>query len=246
MKYLKKFEEKALYESYISNSPILPNVSYTLDTNEVFYNPSIDTTTPNVYEFVDLGLSSGTQWATCNVGATKPEEYGLYFAWGETKGYSGVIDTKQFRWSDYKFSIDDEGSAMSKYNSTDNLTTLELVDDAAYVSNNSCRIPTEDECEELIYNTTQISMEVNGVNGVQFTSDTNDNSIFIPFAGSVYDGSVFYLNSYGFIWSSSIAYNYSNPDYSSAYLMYFDSYDAYRDGYSRYYGFPIRPVKSNN
>lgn len=91
----------------------------------------------SLYEFVDLGLPSGLLWATYNIGATKPEEYGLYFAWGETQGYEGITDDKQFSWADYKL-CGGSNSTLTKYNNNssygtvDTLTTLEQVDDAAY------------------------------------------------------------------------------------------------------------------
>ena len=206
------------------------------------------------YEFVDLGLPSGTQWATFNVGATKPEEYGLYFAWGETEGYmwdsqngkildaNGNETTKQFAWADYKFSIDGSESNFSEYNSTDGKTTLELVDDAAYVSDNTCRMPTSGECQELIDNTTSAWTTVNGVSGMTFTSKLygyTDKSIFIPAAGRVLNGSLGSVGSYGSIWSSSL---YSDLlDYARR--MYFNSTSVSMSHYFRCLGFSVRPVK---
>lgn len=83
----------------------------------------------NGYDYVDMGEAG--IWATCNIGANKPEEYGLYFAWGETEGYPDTSGDKKFTWDDYKFGTKDN---LTKYNSTDNLTTLELEDDAAHVN----------------------------------------------------------------------------------------------------------------
>ena len=141
---------------------------------------------PELYEWVDLGLPSGLKWAAWNVGATKPEEFGLYFAWGETQGYTGITDTKQFSWGYYTL-CDGTSSNMTKYNATDGLTTLEAVDDAAIATDSSCRMPTSGECQELIDNTT--SEWVNnyngtGVAGCIFTSNVNSNSIFVPAAGN--------------------------------------------------------------
>ena len=109
--------------------------------------------------FVDLGLPSGLKWASCNIGASKPEDFGLYFAWGETEGYEGITDEKQFSWSDYKL-CGGSNSTLTKYNNNssygtvDTLTTLEQVDDAAYQSDNTCRMPTKSDFEELTANTT--------------------------------------------------------------------------------------------
>ena len=73
----------------------------------------------NGFEYVDLGLPSGTKWATCNVGADKETDYGFYFAFGETKGYSCFTDAKAFNWSDYKFSVNGSNAKFSKYNNND-------------------------------------------------------------------------------------------------------------------------------
>lgn len=125
------------------------------------------------YEFVDLGLPSGTKWATTNVGATKPEESGLYFAWGDTQGYKVTLgelydendiiysiesmepQMKSFSQSfvGYKFR-NNENESFTKYNDLDGLTTLELSDDAANADYSKMRIPTKEECEELLAETT--------------------------------------------------------------------------------------------
>lgn len=201
---------------------------------------------PSIDKWIDLGLPSGTLWASCNLGATKPEDFGLYFAWGETEGYSGPTDTKQFAWLDYKFSIDGSSSNFSEYNSTDGKTTLELSDDAAYVSDNTCRMPTSSECQELIDNTTSAWTSVNGVNGIQLTSKKEgytDKSIFIPAAGYVYHGSLRDVGSKGYVWSSSLRSGY--PYYALTMRFLSGSVSMIND-LSRYYGFSVRPVKSNN
>lgn len=202
------------------------------------------------YEFVDLGLPSGTLWATCNVGATKPEEFGLYFAWGETEGYTAEDvnnDVKQFSWADYKL-CGDSSSTLTKYNNNssygtvDNLTTLELSDDAAYASDNTCRMPTKADFEELTANTTSTWETLNGVNGIRFTSKANGNSIFVPAAGLCYDGSVDGVGSLGYLWSSSLSKSYSK----GAWSLGFNSDDvSMGDGYGdRYCGFIVRPVQN--
>ena len=86
----------------------------------------------NGFEYVDLCLPSGTKWATCNVGANSETDYGLYFAWGETVGYSGITDTKKFGWGDYKFSKCGSNKFI-KYNGTDRKKVLDLKDDAAHI-----------------------------------------------------------------------------------------------------------------
>jgi hypothetical protein len=244
MKHIKFFEEKALYDSYINGDSVLPNVSYTVDTNEVFYNPFISNS--SLYEWVDLGLPSGLKWAAWNVGATKPEEYGLYFAYGEIEGYEGITDEKQFSWADYKL-CGGSSKTLTKYNTNssygtvDNLTTLEQVDDAAYASDNSCRMPTKTELQELIDNTTSVWETLNGVNGMRFTSKTNGNSIFIPAAGSCSNGSADGVGSYGVLWSSSL----NESDSRKAWYLGFGSDGVGMGSYSnRYDGLAVRAVKS--
>jgi hypothetical protein len=142
------------------------------------------------HEYVDLGLPSGTLWATCNVGANSPEEYGDYFAWGETQP-KDVYD-----WSTYKY-CNGSISTLTKYcdnpdcgynGFTDNLTTLLPEDDAAAVNwGDNWRMPSKADFEELYNNTTMTWTQQNGVNGRLFTS-SNGNSLFLPAAG-YYEGS---------------------------------------------------------
>ena len=195
------------------------------------------------YEWIDLGLPSGLLWASTNVGAEKPEDFGLYFAWGETQGYEGVTIDKQFSWSDYKL-CGGSSSTLTKYNNNssygtvDNLTTLEQVDDAAYTSDNTCRMPTRAELEELTANTTSTWETLNGVNGRRFTSKTNGNSIFVPAAGYCSGGSVIHVGSLGYLWSSSL-YK-SNP--RDGWCLYFNSDNVNVNYFSRYFGFTVRAV----
>lgn len=106
----------------------------------------------NGYDFVDMG-DAGI-WATCNVGANIPEEYGFYFAWGETIGYTKEqVEAGEhiFDWDNYKFSINGSSANFSKYNSTDGLTVLELEDDAARVNmGGDWRMPAIDDCRTLL------------------------------------------------------------------------------------------------
>ena len=110
MKNIKLFEEASQYEASKEGFEY-PTVSYVKDIDTVYYMLK----QASLYEWVDLGLPSGLKWAAWNVGATKPEEFGLYFAWGETQGYTGITDTKQFKWSDYTL-CDGTSSNMLKYN----------------------------------------------------------------------------------------------------------------------------------
>ena len=167
----------------------------------------------NGQEYVDLGLS--VKWATCNVGATTPEEYGDYFAWGETS-------TKTtYNWSTYKYCNGSYISPiMTKYceyssdGTVDNKTTLELTDDAARVNwGGKWRMPTKAEQDELrnTSNCTWTWTTQNGVNGYRVTSNVNGNSIFLPAAGCRDDSGLLYAaGSRGYYWSSSLFTSYSS------------------------------------
>ena len=158
----------------------------------------------NNNEYVDLGLPSGTLWATCNVGASSPEEYGDYFAWGETQ------PKNTYNWSTYKYCNDDYLTKYCNesdygYNGfTDKLTVLQSGDDAATTNWGSdwC-MPTKEQWEELQKNTTNKWTTQNGVNGLLFTA-SNGNSLFLPVAGHRWDGGLYLVGSYGSYWSSSL------------------------------------------
>ena len=188
-------------------------------------------------EWVDLGLPSGLLWAKCNLGATTPEGYGDYYAWGETT-------TKDvYNVSTYKYC---NGSiyALTKYCNTDGLTTLEAMDDAATQKLGSgARIPTKAEWVELINNTTAEWTTMNGVNGRKFTA-FNGNSLFLPAAG--YRGAeIDDAGSYGTYWSSERNWDDSWST-GNAYYFIFNEGDqgVIYDGGWRYYGQSVRPVRS--
>ncbi len=197
----------------------------------------------NGHAYVDLGLPSGTLWATMNVGATKPEEYGLYFAWGERQGYADA-STKAFRWSDYKYGNYDSSATdkgMTKYNATDGKTILDSEDDAAAVNwGGQWHMPTKEQCQEL-FNTDYVTNKwtrVNGVDGRLFTSVKNGNTLFIPAAGYCYGGSVNNVGYNGSVWSSSL---YSS-NVSDAWNVYFSSDGGGGYGSIRYFGYSVRGV----
>ena len=189
-------------------------------------------------EAVDLGLS--VKWATCNLGATKPEEYGNYYAWGE-------ITTKaSYTWANYKYANEDY-EALTKYCSksnygkdgfTDTLTTLAASDDAAIQNwGGNWRMPTNNEWEELIEKCIWTWTTKNGVNGYEVKA-TNGNSIFLPAAGARANDELYYTGLDGFYWSSLlntvVPYNAQNVCLKS------DSYNTY--GYDRSFGRSVRPV----
>ena len=199
------------------------------------------TGTENGHTWVDLGLPSGLKWASNNVGATAPEDYGNYYAWGET------APKTDYSWATYKYA-NGAGEKLTKYCTdasygdngfTDNKTTLDPEDDAAYVNwGAKWRMPTDAEWTELREQCTWTWTTQNGVNGYQVTSKTNGNSFFLPAAG--YRGkNLNNVGSFGYYWYSSL-----NNDYP--YRAWYENLKSDRvtlgNGGSRYYGFSVRPV----
>ena len=165
----------------------------------------------NGFEYVDLGFPSGTMWATCNVGAETPEDWGLLFQFGRVDGYEYGDNNNQFRTN--KQNKQDTGSkdiplttSGKVYNTGD---ILDLEDDAAYINmGGKWRMPTKDELEELTNYTTYEVETINGVKGMMFTSKINRNKLFIPFAGWWYNNSFLWAGSCGYMWSSQV-YDYN-------------------------------------
>lgn len=194
----------------------------------------------NGYNWVDLGLS--VKWATCNVGASSPSDYGSYYAWGET------TPKNVYSWAQYKYRVSGDdwiNISFSKYNtvdklgSVDNKTQLDLSDDAAHTNwGGLWRMPTEAEFNELKSNCTYTWATLNGKRGFMVTSKKNGNSIFFPAAGYQDAGNLEDAGSGGCYWSSSL-----DPDdpYSTRCLD-FSSSGFHVGGSNRCLGFPIRPV----
>ena len=195
-----------------------------------------ENTSHNGYEYVDLGLS--VKWATMNVGAEIPEDYGDYFAWGETAPKE-VYDRSTYKWCNGSKNTLTKYNTISSYGTVDNKTQLELSDDAASVNwGGSWRIPTNTEMTELREQCTWTWITQNGVNGYKVTSKSNGNSIFLPAAGYYYDNSSNRTRSYGYYWSSLLSMG--NPD--NAWFVYYDTDNKYGEDGNRYYGRSIRAV----
>ena len=200
------------------------------------------------HDYVDLGLPSGLLWATCNVGANAPEEYGDYYAWGETQPKDVYyFSTYQHCNGDYNQLTKYCSKPYYGYNGfTDNLTILLPEDDAATANwGNDWRMPTKDEWQELYQNTTSIWTTRNGVDGRLFTAP-NGNSLFLPAAFFRSGGGPYSFCSFGYYWSSSL-----NTDYPGlAWHFVFDSdfYDMFDDGMdggNRDCGQSVRAVRSS-
>lgn len=218
---------------------------------------SFDDDPYNGHEYVDLGLPSGLKWATCNVGATNPEDYGDFFAWGDTEPYYAkghALDRPCSSWKTGKSGYDWEsykwcnGSmvTMTKYNSdpgygtVDNKTALDPEDDAARQNwGGSWRMPTLNEFYELHINCIWTWTIHNTIYGYKVTG-TNDNWIFLPAAGFRYDKYLSNFGSYGYYWSSKRGF--VPPCHGEN--LYFDSSNGIipNDFEDRCRGLCVRPV----
>ena len=187
---------------------------------------------------VDLGLPSGIKWASYNVGASKPEDCGGYYAWGETE------TKREYTWETYKWCNGSKNTMTkycidSSYGTVDNKTVLEPEDDVAHVKwGGSWRMPTDAEQQELIDECTWVWTTLNGVKGYKVTGP-NGKSIFFPAAGNRSGTDVSYRGTDGDYWSSSLrsyGINYF------AYHLNFSSSEPDCSGSYRYFGRTVRPV----
>ena len=201
--------------------------------------PDEPVTPPDSHDYVDLGLPSGTLWATCNVGANSPEEYGDYFAWGETE----PEPTDYYDWSTYKW-YNSNGvtkyCTQSGYGVVDNKTELDPEDDAAYVNwGPSWRMPTTQQQNELILRCSWQRTTMNGVNG-DLGTGPNGNTLFLPAAGTRKYNRLDDAGSNGIYWSRTL----DNTNSFYAWYMYFRT-NGSRDTWTveRDLGCPVRPVR---
>lgn len=221
--------------------------AYAITEYGLTYGNEVSFTTPDgngivFHDYVDLGLQSGTLWATCNVGADSPEEFGDHFSWGEIQPKS------VYNWSTYQYCMGSYTS-ITKYcinpsygynGFNDVLFNLLPEDDAASTNwGYDWRMPTKEEWEELIQNTTHIWTTQNGVNGQLFTA-ANGNSIFLPVGGYRSDGSHMTAGVNGFYWSNSLDAIRSNLGW----YFSFNSSTLVVDHFYRSYGCCVRPVRS--
>ena len=233
MKNLNIFSSVTEYENAKSGGVLnVPNISFVNEDISVRY---LDVDPYNGHEYVDLGLPSGLKWATCNIGASSPEQVGLYFSWGETTGYTAKQVTSGVR-----------AFNSASYKASSISTDLMLEQDAAHVNlGGNWRMPTKAEYQELIDNTTQTwTTDYNGtrVKGKVFTSKVNGNSVFFPLSGYCLNCSMNYVGeygSYGYCWSASWESSIA------AWFLYFHSGQepgGMDDSRRRYVGIPVRGV----
>ena len=226
MIYLRAFNSVSAMNAYAENSETdFMGLAYEENNPKMFLS-----TIANNHPYVEIG---DLKWATMNVGATSETDYGLYFQWGDTQGYTAdqvgssgggdlrkepgdSVELKYFSWDDYKFGTED---SLTKYNDDDGLTELELEDDAVHAAwGGDWRMPSSAEFQNLLDNTTNewvVNYNGSGINGVLFT-DNNDSSktLFFPASGACYEGSVHYVGDRSVVWGSSLSQSYT------AYVLY--------------------------
>ena len=228
--YIGKTSDGIGVGSFISYMTLSPNTTYYIRAyvinavgvnygKQITFKTNVGEANANGHEYVDLGLS--VKWATCNVGAVKPENYGNYYAWGETT-------TKEFYSS----------ANSTTYGKEMNDISGNAQYDAATANwGGDWRMPTQTEIEELINNCTWNRTTQNSVKGYKVTSKTNGNYIFLPNAG-YFNNSTHYNGSssdYCYYWSST-------PSGSGSAYHLDDATFNYDDYFSRITGLPVRPV----
>ena len=223
--------------SYEDSQTLMISKDFTLYAQWI--NTPLTSGIENGYEWVDLGLS--VKWATCNVGAKQPEEYGSYFAWGE------IYPKDTYTWLNYQhgqYYPNNPANMCAKYTSSggsaDHKSKLDACDDAAKVLwGGSWRIPTRSELSELCSKCNWRWTTRNGISGYIVTS-TNGNSIFLPASGIYSSESLNNLGTSGYYWSNE---NSSSNYYTNAYRLYFTSSSKGGVGETgRELGVSIRPV----
>ncbi len=208
------------------------------DVNVVL-NIILGAQTQQNHEYVDLGLPSGTLWATCNIGANSPEDYGDYFAWGETAPKQ-IYEIETYMWYNNSYYMFTKYCTNSSYGYVDNKTELDPEDDAAYVNwGPSWRIPSLEQIQELIDHCNWLRTSMNGVR-VNMVTGPNGNTIFLPTAGYRNHSSIYNDITYGYIWSRTL----SNDETYSAYGLHFNPGQHEVIIFYRATGFTVRAVRA--
>lgn len=177
---------------------------------------------------IDLGLPSGTKWASCNVGASKPEEYGEYYAWGESE------ENNYYDWSTYTYC---DGIKNTCHYLGSDISGTEY--DVAHKKwNDNWRMPTLEQFQELLSNCHYEWTILNGIKGQKFTSKFNGNSIFLPFTGYYYQNKLNYIDRYGYYWSATK--DVSNLNHTCCLCI--SSSSVCLNGFDRDIGRVVRPV----
>jgi len=204
-----------------------------------WYNVGLRLVLVDEHEYVDLGLPSGTLWATCNVGATKPEDYGDYFAWGETEPKQ-VFDWSNYKWCNGTTDTFTKYCDNAYYGSVDNKMELEPEDDAAYMNwGPEWRMPNLNQIGELCNNCSIQWTMRNDVNGWLFTGP-NENTLFLPATGYRWNSSLITGGSRGYFWSISLLSVI--PDSALAMALFSDGVNMNNSNY-RSIGMTVRAVR---
>lgn len=228
----------------VSGTVIWNDIEIEYSVTQAKYDPY------NGYEYVEIG---GKKWATMNVGASGVTDYGLYFQWGDAQGYTvsqvgSASGKKYFYWNDYKYgngTSSPSATGMTKYNSTDGRTVLDMEDDAARVNmGGTWRMPTKEECQALRDAVKRVwtdNYEGSGVAGVICTTkDGSGAQLFFPANGDIKEGRAYYRGSVFNLWSSSLSSDNilcgHNMSVMSNGTIYWPSYN------NRYFGYGVRGV----
>jgi hypothetical protein len=179
---------------------------------------------------IDLGLPSGTKWACCNVGAQKPEDYGNYFAWGETQ------QKKDYKWETYA-----HGSSATKVTNIGSDIAGTDYDAATANWGAPWRMPSLKQVNELKEKCTSVRTIQNGVMGMKFTGP-NGGTIFLPSAGKRFGGNSFDVGEIGNYWSSTLLMSQQSR---ARFFVLATSGKLTLSTYLRYYGHSVRPVRNN-
>ena len=232
MKNIKIFSSVAEYENAKSEGLLItPNISFINELGSIKCLPKLEDPY-NGYEYVDLGLPSGLKWATCNVGANSPEQAGLYFAWGETTGYTGEqVENGERVFDEASYNAGPAASISADLTLEQNVAHANL--------GGNWRMPTKAEFQELLDNcdvTWTYDYNETLVRGDIFTSRINGNSIFLPATGRCYNSSMDAVDLFGFYWAASW---YSS---SNTWALGFYSGNNVLGYFDRYYGLSVRGV----
>lgn len=209
------------------------------ELDSITFFPSVE------HEYVDLGLPSGTLWATMNIGATSPEDYGDYFAWGEVWGYNSA--KRYFAWDSYKWCKGSNTSLTkyclsSGYGDVDGKDMLDLEDDAANANwGEEWQIPSVEQMDELqdTCYTKWTWIKRDGINGYEIKSLKNEKIIFLPATGYYIYGKLTSAGDYGNYWLCTL----NNNNQAQATCMAFYSNIMGKKESDRYIGRSVRAVR---
>ena len=252
-KYTRVFDTEQEYNTYMSGEPYIPNMSYSREIGKGGVRLTPISPTPQ-HDYVEIG---GIKWATMNIGATAVTDTGLYFQWGDISGYTADqvgsgTGQKYFGWADYKYgngTSSPGATGMTKYNSTDGKTVLDLTDDGVngYLGG-QWRMPTTEEFQllgEAVYAALTENYQGTGVAGlILFDKIDSSKQLFFPAAGYAND-SLKNFGIGGYYWTSSLS-NLGPTVGTSFRFINSSSVPSWVYTGNRFYGYPLRGVLDEN